>query len=356
VPPPSWKRHWPLYYTVCRKASPTPHFRATVAGFHQFLAEVLSRKWAINDSIVPAPVARNLDGKCIKTICKRKSDWTIRSGRCRGLGRQCANRRWVYGKKDLWNESALTFKTRNERSDKRCLHYRPRRHRRRKLVSKCFSMSPRIRSHRAPCSCFPMGGVPGRRKLQSVGYIRITHLDWKRVSRVNFTNSDNKYLHEQQIKRTTGITRFSRTQSWRFWNFSRPTRGHQKYLGLLFLNLSITNNFAKNQIMPITKLAIRVNVDCSSYSAYVIPRSAHVTTDVITTPLPPAPAAPIKTSSTDYLLPVTRESFVSTQHRLHVARTEVRKLRVCDSWTELQCVGIHAMPAMRPNNKTYTVY
>jgi len=48
-------------------------------------------------------------------------------------------------------------------------------------VSKCFSMAPHIRSHRAPCSCFPKKVSLQLSSEQSVGNVGITQLDWKRV-------------------------------------------------------------------------------------------------------------------------------------------------------------------------------
>jgi len=48
-------------------------------------------------------------------------------------------------------------------------------------VSKCFSTAPHIRSHRAPCSCFPKQASLQLSSEQSVGDVGITQLDWKRV-------------------------------------------------------------------------------------------------------------------------------------------------------------------------------
>jgi len=48
-------------------------------------------------------------------------------------------------------------------------------------VSKCFSMAPHIRSHRAPCSCFQKKVSIQLSSGQSVGDVGITQLDWKRV-------------------------------------------------------------------------------------------------------------------------------------------------------------------------------
>ena len=48
-------------------------------------------------------------------------------------------------------------------------------------VSKCFSMAPHTRSHRAPCSCFPKKVSLQLSSEQSVGDVGITQLDWKRV-------------------------------------------------------------------------------------------------------------------------------------------------------------------------------
>ena len=42
-------------------------------------------------------------------------------------------------------------------------------------------MSPHIRSHRAPCSCFPKKAPLQLSSEQSVGDVGITQLDWKRV-------------------------------------------------------------------------------------------------------------------------------------------------------------------------------
>jgi len=50
-----------------------------------------------------------------------------------------------------------------------------------KKVSKCFSMAPHIRSHIAPCSCFPKKVSLQLSSEQSVGDVGITQLDWKRV-------------------------------------------------------------------------------------------------------------------------------------------------------------------------------
>ena len=55
-------------------------------------------------------------------------------------------------------------------------------HSQRKYATKCFSMAPHIRSHRAPCSCFPKKVSLQLSSEQSVGDVRITQLDWKRVS------------------------------------------------------------------------------------------------------------------------------------------------------------------------------
>ena len=48
-------------------------------------------------------------------------------------------------------------------------------------ISKCFSMASHIRSHRAPCSCFPKKASLQLSSEQSVGDVVITQLDWKRV-------------------------------------------------------------------------------------------------------------------------------------------------------------------------------
>ena len=48
-------------------------------------------------------------------------------------------------------------------------------------ISKCFSMASHIRSHRAPCSCFPKKVSLQLSSEQSVGDVVITQLDWKRV-------------------------------------------------------------------------------------------------------------------------------------------------------------------------------
>jgi len=42
-------------------------------------------------------------------------------------------------------------------------------------------MAPHIRSHRAPCYCFPIKVSLQLSSEQSVGDVRITQLDWKRV-------------------------------------------------------------------------------------------------------------------------------------------------------------------------------
>ena len=53
-------------------------------------------------------------------------------------------------------------------------------------VSKCFSMAPHIRSHRAPCSHFPNKVSLQLWSEQSVGDVRIAQLDWKRVPQARF--------------------------------------------------------------------------------------------------------------------------------------------------------------------------
>ena len=50
-----------------------------------------------------------------------------------------------------------------------------------KQVSKCFSMAPHTRSHRAPCSCFPRKVSLQLSSKESVGDVGITQLEWKRV-------------------------------------------------------------------------------------------------------------------------------------------------------------------------------
>ena len=43
-------------------------------------------------------------------------------------------------------------------------------------------MAPHIRSHRAPCLCFPKQASLQLSSEQSVGDVGITQLDWKRVT------------------------------------------------------------------------------------------------------------------------------------------------------------------------------
>jgi len=50
-----------------------------------------------------------------------------------------------------------------------------------RYVSKYFSMAPHIRSHRAPCSCFPKKVSLQSSSEQSIGDVGITQLDWKRI-------------------------------------------------------------------------------------------------------------------------------------------------------------------------------
>ena len=50
-----------------------------------------------------------------------------------------------------------------------------------KLISKCFCMAPHIRSYRLPCSCFLKKVSLQLSSEQSIGDVRITQLDWKRV-------------------------------------------------------------------------------------------------------------------------------------------------------------------------------
>ena len=63
-------------------------------------------------------------------------------------------------------------------------------------VSKCFSMSPQIRSHRAPCSCFPKKVSLQLSPGQSVGDVGITQLDWKRVQQASYRGSKVLGKHE----------------------------------------------------------------------------------------------------------------------------------------------------------------
>ena len=62
-----------------------------------------------------------------------------------------------------------------------------------KSVSKCFSMLPYIRSHRAPCSCFP-NKLPlwlSSEQSESVGDVGC--LDWKRVARARSRGCKSTY-------------------------------------------------------------------------------------------------------------------------------------------------------------------
>ena len=64
-------------------------------------------------------------------------------------------------------------------------------------------MAPHIRSHRAPCSCFPKKMSLQLSSEQSVGDVRITQLDWKRVPQAR-----------SPCKSSVAITTASRNVSW----------------------------------------------------------------------------------------------------------------------------------------------
>jgi len=64
-------------------------------------------------------------------------------------------------------------------------------------------MAPHIRSHRAPCSCFPKKVSLQLSSEQSVGDVRITQLDWKRVPQAR-----------SPCKSSVAITTASRNVSW----------------------------------------------------------------------------------------------------------------------------------------------
>ena len=51
------------------------------------------------------------------------------------------------------------------------------------VIGQCkhFSLVPHIRSHRAPCSCFPKKVFLQLSSEQSIGDVEITQLDWKGV-------------------------------------------------------------------------------------------------------------------------------------------------------------------------------